>query len=591
MQPADDIKKLIDESQITSSCQVDRRILADALEDLEKRAPCLRSRKHVVQEHVVDMAPRAWRIAMNSKWSKLAVAAVVVVAILLGLQFVGSSGVTFAQAIQPILNASSAVFDIIVGVEEPNTPVIRDMVVGSRIRRTISNFPGNVSIIDLESKRILNLTEEKKEAAYIDLKGLPAIPNYLELLKNTIVRLEESPHFVVEDLGTRQIDGRQAVGFLAKHPQIEVTVWADAKSGLPVRIESKEGQLNVTCRNIQFDAPLDEALFSMEVPDGYKLQQMELDLNSATEADFVAGLRLFAGTFNDGAFPDGVAVDEVLKQIPSITKKIEAMKLSSEEELALGKKLQQFLLFTRFFKGDGKWYYRGQGVKLGEADKAIFWYRPKGSQTYRVIYGDLRVEDAVPENLPEPLSADDVAKPAVSFTQWSKPEFVGSQEDFWYVLPDGKVQVKAYLTLMKGPEDTSLMPVRLPYAKAPLEAVLLSAPGQPGQDVAVLPFSKTGDGTYNVELPIAKLLAGQTTLILQWHLTVDELGSGDSYRTVLQSVIPAISYKLKVGVDPQSGFELTMPPTDMWVTPFTGRARDGATTQFGSCGLLIRKRP
>ena len=37
MQPADDIKRLIDESKITSSAQVDRRILADALADLENR--------------------------------------------------------------------------------------------------------------------------------------------------------------------------------------------------------------------------------------------------------------------------------------------------------------------------------------------------------------------------------------------------------------------------------------------------------------------------------------------------------------------------------------------------------------------------
>ena len=581
MRPADDIKKLINESQITSSPQVDRRTLADALADLEKRRAA-----------GVANRPGAWRIFMNSKWSKLAVAAGVVVTVLIGLQFIGGSSVTFAQAIQPILNASSAVFDIIVGVEEPNSPVIRDMVVGSRIRRTISNLPGNVSIIDLESKRILNLTEAKKEAAYIDLKGLPAIPNYLELLKNTIVRLQDSPHFMVEDLGVREFDGREAIGFLAKHPQMEVTVWADAKTGLPIRIESKEGQLNVICRNMQFDTPMDESLFSMEVPEGYKLQQMELDLNSATEADLVEGLRLFAETFNDGSFPEGVDVEDVLRHIPSITKKTEAMKLSSEEEMALGKKIQQYLLFTRFYKGEGKWYYRGKGVKLGEADKAIYWYRPKGSKTYRVIYGDLRVEDVAPENLPEPLPAGDVIKPSAGYQQWSKPEFVGSQEDFWYVLPDGKVQVKAYLTLMKGPKDTSLMPVRLPYADAPLEAVLLGGPGRPAQDFASPPFHKTGDGTYNIELPLDKLSAGQTMMICQWHLSLNELKFEQGhYITVLQSLIPVISYILKVGVDPNSGFELTVPPTDTWVTPFTGGAPDGARTKFGTCGLMIRKRP
>lgn len=530
------------------------------------------------------------RILMNSKWSKLAVAAVVVVAVLLGLRFVGGTSVTFAQVIEPILNASSAAFDIIVGAEEPNTPVIRDMVKGSRIRRTLSNVPGNVSIIDLENKRILNLTEEKKEAAYIDLKGLPEIPNYLELLKNSLVRLQDSPHFVTEDLGTREIDGRQAVGFLAKHPKAEITLWADAETGLPVRIESKEGQLNVICKNMQFDAPMDESLFSMDVPEGYKLRQMEIDLNSGTEEAFIAGLRFLAEKINDGVFPDGVAVDDFLKQVPALSKKTEAMNLSDEEELAMGKTIQQFLLFTRFFKGEGKWYYRGQGVKLGDADKAIFWYRPKDSKTYRVIYGDLRVEDVAPENLPEPLPADDVA-PVTTYQPWSKPEFVGSQSDFWYVQPDGKALVKAYLTLTKGPKDTAIMPVQLPYADAPLEAVLLGVPDQPGQEFTPLTFQKTGDGTYNIELPLDKLAAGQTMMILQWHVSLDQLKfEGGHYMTVLRSVIPVINYTLKVGVDPNSSFETTKPPTDTWVTPFTGGAPDGTKTEFGTCGLMIRKR-
>ena len=555
-----------------------------------------RVRKTILETEEQQARKSLGRILMNSRWGKFAVAAAVVIAVLLGLQFLGNplgSNLTFAQVIQPILNASTATFDIIIGVEDPNTPVIHDMAMGSCIRRTLSNAPEAVSIIDLQASRILVLDESKKEAVYINIKGLPSIGNYLDHLKNTFVTLQESPHFTTEDLGTQQIDGREAVGFRAKHPKIEIVLWADARTGLPIRIESKEGQLNVICKNMQFDVPMNEVLFSMEPPEGYKLQAQttELDLFGSTEADFVEGLRLMAQTYGDGQFPDGVAVDDLLKQAPAMRKKSEELHLSSEEETALGVKIQKWLLFTRSFQGEGKWYYRGKGVKLGEADKAIFWYRPKGSKTYRVIYGDLRVEDAALENLPEPLAPDDVIKPIAGYQQWSKPEFVGSQEDFWYVLPDGKVQVKAYMTLMKGPKDTSLMPIRLPYANAPLEAVLLgNAASQPARDFISLPFHKTGDGTYDIELPLDELSAGQTTIICQWHLPLDDLKFEQGhYLTVLQSLIPVISYKLKVGVDPQSGFELTMPPEGMWATPFTGSANEKPETQFGSCGLLIRK--
>ena len=80
MQPADDIKKLIDEAQITSSSQVDRRILADALEDLEKRRA----------ERAERPRPVIWRIVMRSKTAKIAAAAAIVVAVLLGFHFLGS---------------------------------------------------------------------------------------------------------------------------------------------------------------------------------------------------------------------------------------------------------------------------------------------------------------------------------------------------------------------------------------------------------------------------------------------------------------------------------------------------------------------
>jgi len=571
MQPADNIRNLIHQSKITSSEQVDRRILADALADLENRRA------------LGDARPGVWRFVMHSKAVKLAAAAVIVVAVLLGLQFFGTSGVTFAQAIQPILNANSAILDIVIGTEDPNTPVIHDMIVGSRIRRTVASVPDNVSIIDLQTSRILSLTESKKEAVYISLKGLPPIPNYLETLKNVFVQLQDSPHFEIQDLGTKQIDGREAVGFLAKHPKMEVALWADAETGLPVRIEQKEGQMLTTVKNVQFDVPMEDSLFSMDVPAGYSEQKMELDLFGSTEADFIEGLRILAEKFGDGRFPDGVSLEDYLKQAPQLEKKFNELGLSQDEQTVLGTKLSKYVLFMRFFKGEGKWYYRGKGVQLGAAETPIFWYRPKDSSTYRVIYGDLHVEDVASDKLPEPLDTDDVAEKPVAYQPWSKPEFVGTQDDFWYALPDGRLQVKAYVTLLKGPAGVSSMPVTLPYPKSPLEAVLLER--EP------LTFQKTGEGTYNVELPLDKLAAGQTKLIFQWHVSPSDLENRQgTYITALKSLIPVTSYALKVGVDPGSNFELTKEPEGMWVTPFTCGAPEKPITEFGTCGLMIRPR-
>jgi len=258
--------------------------------------------------------------------------------------------------------------------------------------------------------------------------------------------------------------------------------------------------------------------------------------------------------------------------------------LSDEQKTEMGTKLSKYILFLRFFKGEGKWYYRGKDVQLGEAETPIFWYRPRSSATYRVIYGDLHAEDLAPENLPEPLDPNDVTEVKIGYQQWSRPEFVGTQEDYWYALPDGRIQVKAYLTLLKGPMGVSSMPITLPYSSAPLEVVGL-VEGDP------LTFQKTGDGTYHVELPLDKLAAGPAKLLFQWHVSLSDLPSeGDTFKTVLKSLIPVTSYALKVGVDPQSGFELIEEPEGMWVTPFTGGAPKKPVTTFGSCGLMIRPR-
>jgi hypothetical protein len=342
------------------------------------------------------------RTIMKSPITKFAAAAVIIVGVLIAMHFVGISTtpVTFADVIQPILNAQTAEFDIIVGEDEQG-PVIHDLVKGSRIRRTLSSMEDNVSIIDLESGRILTITISKKEAVYVDLEGLPSMPNYMEVLRNIINMLQDSPHFEVEELGQQEIQGRSVIGFRAVHPKAEITIWADSETALPVHIEQIEPQLKVVCKNVKFDSPMDDSLFSMDVPDGYKLQQVELDLLGSTEQDFIEGLRIRAEVLGDGQFPESVAVEDYIKEAPAIEKKMGELGLSDEEETELGMKLTRHLLFIRFFRGQGRWHYAGNGVKLGDGDTPIFWYQPEDSETYRVIYGDLSVEDVEPGNLPQ----------------------------------------------------------------------------------------------------------------------------------------------------------------------------------------------
>ena len=64
-------------------------------------------------------------------------------------------------------------------------------------------------------------------------------------------------------------------------------------------------------------------------------------------------------------------------------------------------KIMYGLVFVQKLPKDSDWHYEGADVKFGDADTPIFWYKPADSETYRVIYGDLHVEDVAADDLPE----------------------------------------------------------------------------------------------------------------------------------------------------------------------------------------------
>jgi len=335
---------------------------------------------------------------MKSKITQLAAAAAIIIVTFFGIsQFFGGT-VTFAQVIQPILNARTVIFDFIVGEDETG-PVMHEIVVGQRIRRTISNLPNMTSIIDLESAKILALDTEAKTAVYIDIKGSlqEGTKNYIEFVRKAIVKLQDN----YEKLGEQEIDGQKAIGFVARGPNEEVKVWADPKTALPIRIELRLGQLFVIMKNFKFDAPIEDSQMSMDVPPGYTLEQTEVDFSGANEQDFIESLRIWAEVLLNGNFPDAIGTENAMKQVPLLGEKVAPLDLPDDEKKQLGMKFIRGMLFFQIYETGDEWRYAGKDVKLGDADKVILWYQPKDSETYRVIYGDLHVEDIVPDKLPK----------------------------------------------------------------------------------------------------------------------------------------------------------------------------------------------
>jgi hypothetical protein len=289
--------------------------------------------------------------------------------------------------------------DIIVGDDETG-PVIHETIVDSRVRRVISNQEHLVNIFDTESAKMLTLHTTGKTAVYTDITGdlQENTQNYLVFLLKFIPDLKNNPGFKARELGEKEIDGRKVVGFATN----ELTVWADAETALPVRIEIESMPMSAVFTNFLFNVPVEELehMVSMDVPDGYTLVESKggFDMGTSGEKDLVECLRFWAEVLLDGNFPEVIGMEEMMKLVPQVEAKLDELKLPEEEGIQKGMALGKGMLFHMGLKDK---HYAGSGVKVGEADKAVFWYLPDGSDTYRVIYGDLSVKDVAEGDLPK----------------------------------------------------------------------------------------------------------------------------------------------------------------------------------------------
>ena len=144
---------------------------------------------------------------------------------------------------------------------------------------------GQVQIGDVRKRRCMLLNAEKKTANVWDLDDRIdklATEDPLETLREEVRDAKNRPDGEVEELGTKQIDGRWAVGFRFELKEREhkttKTIWADRDTGLPIQIEEVStgaGPWIVVSRSedYQCNVKLDDSLFDIEPPKGYTVQR------------------------------------------------------------------------------------------------------------------------------------------------------------------------------------------------------------------------------------------------------------------------------------------------------------------------------
>ncbi len=394
MKSEDQIKRLAKKIRIKPDASVDERVLACAEAVLPKSTEN--------QDVVPLRRPSIRRTIMKSPVTKIAAAAVIIIAVILGLNFIGGpskSGIVFADVVQRIRKARTVTFTTEVQLGQ-QTMRFENVRKEPGLKRTVAG--DTVMISDLTQKKAIFINHSKKQYSERDLENVPAGQT-----QDFFEHMRALPDRANEVLAKKEMDGRMVQGFCVSELGIDATFWIDVQTGDLVRVEGQFPNAPNTLivgTDFKFDVELDDALFSLTPPDGYTPKEPpQVDRSEVNCQDLINLLRWFATTVEGGLFPPSLEPVEFAKVGSEMKKegKVSEFRGTEDEKKQHTMKLARGMQFVMMMRPENDWHYAGQGVELGDADTAICWYHPEGSETYRIIYGDLRVEDVLPENLPK----------------------------------------------------------------------------------------------------------------------------------------------------------------------------------------------
>ena len=168
---------------------------------------------------------------------------------------------------------------------------------------------------------------------------------------------------------------------------------------------SNREAIGLRTRDITVDSKIDPSLFSLDEPEGYKLDRIAE--STVTEADMLAFLGA-AARFNDNTFPDSAFEPFDPDKFNAESKKSrEARSEVAQALFDIRDKIANRGIYQtpamRFVEDQARpnsFHYVGADVEVGDSERLVLWYRPMRGNTYRAVYGDLSVKDVAKADLP-----------------------------------------------------------------------------------------------------------------------------------------------------------------------------------------------
>jgi hypothetical protein len=405
MNPCENIEKLIEELILPGTQAGDARIVNDALEAF----------KRARQSGTPAVRRTCWAIIIKSRAARLAAAAVVIIAVIIGISQFGDTtaeaGVCWAEVGKKveqiemfICRIRGSITDTVKGKTTEVTlvecyssmqGVRRDMYrKDERIRITYMIPEENVRIDVLPSKKAYTrgLLSEEQMINYLDYYDPKKMLK--KLLSSEYTRL---PRKTINGVEVEGIEG--ILAFEAQYCESSmVRFWVNVETELPVLIET-EGvaaggtlQMKGIIDQFEWDVEFEPAVFEPNIPADYALMA-EVDL-SDNEENAVYGLQMFA-QLSGGRYPSSLTLLTATKEA---RKACEQNKDQSQDELDREDWEQVFSIqasccfYGRLVVEDKDVAYYGKIVTAQDTDKVLLRWKISDGR-YRIIFGDLTVEN------------------------------------------------------------------------------------------------------------------------------------------------------------------------------------------------------
>jgi hypothetical protein len=232
-----------------------------------------------------------------------------------------------------------------------------------------------------------------------------------------------------QPLGCREIDGvvvegveSRAVSLWAGFPgggfigyagegqmpgEVVGRLWVDVATRWPVEVtlditdEESDVEITMVVRDFQWDTQVESDAFAAAIPEGYELLYKIEVGRLESGAQLVEGLAYFAES-SGGRYPAQLTVRDILNEVGAIYKTLSAngaAVVQVDDDQIVNLKLGADYLGRLGAEGKEPAYY-GATVTPADVDKVLVRWKLDDHQ-YRVIFGDLRIEDVSPQRLAE----------------------------------------------------------------------------------------------------------------------------------------------------------------------------------------------